>query len=198
MILNKMPTIKDEEYNAARDFLSRTDESGINELGLFIVQAYQRVDEMLELKDFTTCKRLIMVGCGPFPMTVIHVLKRYPSIIIEAIDIDKEALVMAKKVVKKFSLQHKVQLVHSSGVDYNYAGADIIYIANLVSPKAKVLKRVAKSSQLKTLVILRDPVQVNQKYPENGITSIDNDFVIEGESKANERFNSKDFFLRRI
>jgi hypothetical protein len=189
--------IKQEEFKAAKLLLAKLEFSNIDDLGEFITEAYARVADMLRYKDFESCKNLTMVGCGPFPMTILHVLHMYPYIKINAIDNDKEALSVAAQVIEKFSFDDNISLIHSDGIKHDYSNADIIYIANLARPKDKILKRIAQFITTGTLVVLRDPTALGKDRAESGLLSIENMFIIDDVGKDSEMFASRDIFLRR-
>ncbi len=192
-------SIKSQEYIAANKILKDSENErellSIDSLGPFAVEAYSRVADMFSWSDFETCKQFIMIGCGPLPVTLLHVADKCPDINILGIDIDNESIEMAKRVVRRLGLQ-TIELQHNDGISYVYSGASIIYVANLVFPKAEVLKQISRSAEPGSLVILRDPTKNGSHLADVGFDAIDESYSIEGMGIENEMFQSKHVFLR--
>jgi hypothetical protein len=189
--------IKQKEYEVAETIIaSMNDCYDITQLGDFAEVAYNRVVDMFDFDDFDSCKHLTMVGCGPFPMTVLHIINKYPDMKIDAIDIDPEAISITEKLIKQLGLQASVKLHCNNGLDHDYSASSIVYIANLVRPKAKVLDTVWKNCEKSTLVVLRDPTKAGDDYAESGLSSVDERFNIEGFGTDDSTFHSRHVFLR--
>lgn len=189
--------IKQKEYEVAEKIIESMDGSyDIAQLGEFAAVAYDRVVDMFDFDDFDNCKHLTMVGCGPFPMTVLHIISKYPSIKIDAIDIDSEAIKITRKLITKLGLESTVTLHCNNGLDHDYSGSSIIYIANLVRPKKEVLGKVWSDCEKNTLVVLRDPTASGNAFAESGLSSIGNEFIVDGFGKNDSVFHSRHVFLR--
>ncbi|MCP4469660.1 MAG: hypothetical protein GY815_03055 [Gammaproteobacteria bacterium] len=193
--------IKQSEYQAASILLERIgahkSESTVLSLGDFAKEAYQRVGEIFEWDDFKNCQDMIMIGCGPLPVTALHVAERCPLIKIYALDVDEKALKVARQVIDVLEVE-QIDLIHDDGVSYQYGIASIIYIANLVRPKSEVLRQIAKTAAPGTLVILRDPTRAGVTVAEAGIDHIGSNYKIEGFGEDNDVFMSKHVYLRLV
>jgi trans-aconitate methyltransferase len=193
--------IKKQEYEAAQRILSkgsaRLNGQSIRSLGDFAKEAYSRVEDMFAYKDFDNCERFVMVGCGPLPVTLLHVAERYPLMAIEGLDVDEDAVVVARKVAHTIGAS-RVNVSQGDGVSYSYAAANIVYIANLVSPKAEVLARISATAPLGALIVLRDPTQEGAHWAEVGLAAVDARFHVEGEGEGSRLFQSRHVFLRLV
>lgn len=190
--------IKRQEYDAAGRLLEQLGPgAGIDTLGDFAREAYARVADMFEWQNFETCRRMTMVGCGPLPVTALHVAARCPHIEIDALDVDEAALEMAARVADALEAEG-IRFRQSDGIDYGYDDTQIVYIANLVSPKAAVLRRVAQTAPAGTLVILRDPTRAGRDCAEVGVERLDRAFEIAGLGADSEVFMSRHVFLRLV
>ena len=159
-------------------------------------QTYLRVGEALRLVVFSGCQRLVMVGCGPFPAAALYVYDHESAPDISALDNDANAVEMARQVVAVHAPE-RVHVFESDGSRYDYSGADVVYIANLVSPKADVLARIADTASSATRVILRDPFAYGKLFAERGLADLDGRFVVTRIGEDNRHFFSKHFLLAR-
>lgn len=102
-------------------------------------------------------KRFVMVGCGSFPITMFVACEKYKQLSIIGIDSSAEAIINAKEL--KYKLPYdKIIFKIEDGINYNYRNEDTIFIANLVIPKTKVLKRIAMTCKIGTKILLRVPI----------------------------------------
>ncbi|EGG95021.1 hypothetical protein IMCC1989_1967 [gamma proteobacterium IMCC1989] len=189
--------IKQKEYEVAEKIIaSMKHDYDIGQLGSFAEAAYNRVVDMFDYHDFENCQHLTMVGCGPFPMTVLHIINKYPSLKVDAIDIDPAALKVTENLIKQLGLQDKIKLYCNNGLNHDYSLSSIVYIANLVRPKAEVLNKVWQDCKKDTLIVLRDPTESGGIYAEAGLPSAGNKFLVEGFGKNDNTFHSRHVFLR--
>ena len=189
--------IKKKEYEVVDELLANPEAfNDISQLGGFAITAYNRVVDMFELDDFASCQQLVMVGCGPFPMTALHIVKKYPNIKIDALDIDCSAVDTAQKLIDCLGLNDNIRLYHNNGLTFDYSEASIVYVANLVRPKSAVLQKIHLCCKSNTLVVLRDPTKTGDIYAESGLSSIDDSFSVEGFGCDDETFHSRHVFLR--
>lgn len=193
--------IKQNEYEAAELLLerikARNSDSTILSLGDFAKEAYQRVGEIFEWDDFESCRNLVMIGCGPLPVTALHVADKYPAIKIYALDADAKALKVAQRVIDALEVG-QISFIHDDSVSYEFAFASIIYIANLVRPKREVLRQISKTAAPGTLVVLRDPTRAGTAVAEAGIDHLGSSYKIEGFGEDNDVFMSKHVYLRLV
>jgi hypothetical protein len=162
----------------------------------FSRNAYVRIKEVQDFIDFSKCGTFAMVGCGPLPATLFYIHEKTNVETIIGVDNSREAIDLAGKLLEHQTFP-RIQLKHLNGMNCNYQEADIIYIANLVSPKRKILNRIIETTRDGVTVILRDPYGMGILLSESGMEELDPRFILIGEGTKNEYFLSKHFFLRR-
>ena len=115
-------------------------------------------------------KNFIMIGCGSFPITLFSVCEKYKQLNTIGIDSSPEAIINAKELKGKLKYKNVIfEIV--DGINYNYINMDTIFIANLVIPKTKVLKRIAMTSKPGTKILLRVPVMYGSLLSEDAVHS---------------------------
>jgi len=102
--------------------------------------------------------REAFIGCGALPLTSIWLAKDY-GIKTVAVDNDKEAVFLARKVVNRLGLSRYIRVVNSSGQDFNYANYCVVHIASMAgrnsSEKRAIFKRVKATADTDTVIIGR-------------------------------------------
>ena len=117
-----------------------------------IINEFQSIDKYL-----SKSKKFIMVGCGSFPLTLFYIREKYSKLNIIGIDNSPEAIINAKMLIKKLMFSN-IRFDIIDGINYDYSDIDTVFIANLVMPKTKVLKRIAMTCKSGTIILLRVPV----------------------------------------
>lgn len=124
-------------------------------------------------------KTFAMVGCGSFPITMFVAYERYKQLSIIGIDTSAEAIINAKELKNKLKF-NKIVFKIEDGINYNYVNEDTIFIANLVIPKTKVLKRIAMTCKPGTKILLRVPIVYGSLLSEDvNYTSINSFKVVD-------------------
>jgi hypothetical protein len=127
-------------------------------------RTYDRVAEVLRLADFAACRRFVMVGCGPFPAAALLVRDATAVPEIVAVDSDESAAATARRVVEAMG-ERRIQVVCADGAAYDYGGAQIVYLANQVCGKNRVLGRVEETAP-NAVVVLREPYGIGRLFAE--------------------------------
>ena len=117
-----------------------------------IAAEFEKLDKYMK-----NSKKFVMVGCGSFPITMFVAHEKYNQLIITGIDSSSEAIINAKDLKNKLSYNNIIFTIFD-GINYNYSDCDTIFIANLVIPKTKVLKRIAMTCKQGTKILLRVPI----------------------------------------
>ncbi len=156
---------------------------------------YERVHDLFDQLDFSSCHRFVMVGCGPLPGTLLHVMDSTGVARIIGLDTDKVAVSTVNRLAERFGLD-RLSAVDCDGSSYDYKDADIVYVANLVHGKMKVLCRIADTVKDGTDVVLRDPSSIGTILTESGSKDLDARFVITGAGDLASEFWSRHMFLR--
>jgi hypothetical protein len=158
---------------------------------------YNRVSEMFAAVDFSKCQRLVMVGCGRVPAAIFHVHDRTDIPDIVGLDILREAVSGARSLLTQLGYARATAVV-CDGASYDYAGAQIVVIANMVSPKAEVVSRVADTGPAEVRVVVRDPLSLGRLWSDSVERALDPRFEIIGKGEGQAHWSlSRDLYLGR-
>ena len=159
----------------------------------FTDQSYRRVRDMFDSVDFSSCRRFVMVGCGPLPVTIFHVLAKTDVASVVGLDVNRTTIETVRTYIGKLDLR-RFRALHADGGTYSYERADIIYVANLVSPKTATLARIAETARSGTPVIVRDPISFGRLIADRGFDACGDLFMLRYVGSGNKKFLSRHVF----
>jgi SAM-dependent methyltransferase len=159
------------------------------------LSAYRRIDDIFEHIDFTTARLFVMVGCGYFPVTALQATQRFKNLKVVALDTDPQALIGGRQVTQSLGLTNIEFNLHD-GATYDYTGADIIFVANMVSPKDATIRRILDTSRHDTSIVVREPYGLGCLWTERAEDSLDSRVCIK-HFGVGSRYLSRNAFLRR-
>jgi len=156
--------------------------------------AYKRLDEVFEHVDFSRCRRAVMVGCGgrPFTMLRIHDQTTVPEII--GLDIVPEAVETANIVAAKLGYT-RCHAEFRNGRDYDYRGAQVVYVASMVSPKTGVVSRIADTAPPDLQLVLWEPYSLARLWSERAEETLDPRLEVVGRTRVSRNM-TRDVFVR--
>lgn len=127
--------------------------------------SYERVGDMFRHVDFARCQRFVMVGCGQLPVTALHVMAvtAVPDIVV--VDISEAAIEAVQRLSDRFGWR-RLRAVHQAGHLLDYRGADVIYLANMISPKSAALHRALLTAPAHAQIVLREPYALGRLWAE--------------------------------
>jgi len=108
--------------------------------------------EEFEIVDINENDTILHIGCGPLPNTLITLAQHFKANY-TGIDKDKEAVKIARKIVKEYRLNIKIE--EGDAIDYPLQHFDIIIVSYGVEPKEKIFKRLRKETKENVRIILR-------------------------------------------
>lgn len=157
--------------------------------------AYKRLDEVFDHVDFNDCRRAVMVGCGgrPFTMFRIHDQTTVPEIV--GLDIVPEAVETANRLAAKLGYS-RLRAELRDGCDYDYSGAQVVYVASMVSPKAAVVSRIADTAPDDVQIVLWEPYSLGRLWAESAERTLDPRLEITGRTSISRNM-TRDVFVRR-
>ena len=158
--------------------------------------AYNRVPELFDRVVFRNCRCLVMVGCGSLPFTIFHVHDRTEVPEIIGIDIVPEAVETANELAKRLGYA-RVRAELQDGRSYDYSQAQIVFIANMVSPKPTVVSRIADTAPKDVQIIVREPYSLGRLWAESSERSPDPRLEITGRGRSGSWNLSRAVFLSR-
>ena len=160
-----------EEYLANEILFSPTPWTVLDNFELF--PRYRAlIKNQINLLNLKQKERIIFIGCGPLPISLI-VLKKYFNIDSIGIDSDPNAITLAKNCLKKLGFNKGIGIIHGNeSIVEEYTGNSVAVAAmaipkkrifnklKLLSKKRKDLKIIYRTySGLRTL--LHDPVSTD-------------------------------------
>lgn len=158
--------------------------------------AYDRANEIYDHVVFDDTKKFVIVGCGQLPFTAFHAHDHTRNAEIVAIDICDDAIESVNQLAFHFKMD-RLKAQKATGENFDYDQAGIVYIANMVSPKSDVLKRIAMTSSTDVRVVLRDPYSIGRLWSERGIDALHPHFAVTGYGEG-ANYKSRHVFLQRM
>ena len=149
---------------------------------------------MLDLEDAHT---LVMVGCWPLPETILFYYENTLIDTIVALDNNQEAVVMAGKLIRSQSL-NRIKTIRIDGTHYDYKDADIICLANFVSPKSKVFDQIAKTAKVNVQIVTRTPILFWRMLYEDTVNALNSRLAVVKESPVNPFFLAKTLLIKKL
>ena len=156
---------------------------------------YDRVADMFTHVDFSNCRRFVLVGAGELPSTALHVHDRTTVAHIDCLDTRPEA-VRSVEAIAAWLGSDRLRALRFDGTQYDYSEADVIFVANMVTPKQVVLARILDTAPDHVRIILRDPYSLGLLWAEEGGVALDPRLSIVARGAAS-RSLSRDLFLVR-
>lgn len=132
-------------------------------------------------------KNMVMVGCGALPYTLLHACWKKPSLACTGLDYDNGSLVQAHKVRSCLRLDERIHYITQNGHMFDYRDHDLIVVANIVSPKHRVLERIATTAPRGAVIVVRNPVTFGELLWEDARYTYLNGLELAG------RFDAKPF-----
>lgn len=157
--------------------------------------AYDRVHDMFGRVEFQRCRRFVMVGCGQLPVTVFHVHDKTDVSELVALDIRPDAVETVGKLAARLGLL-RVKAERCDALRHDFSEAQIVYVANMVSPKGAVLARIADTAPDGVQIIVREPYALGRLWAESGERDLDPRLEVTARGPGS-RYLSRDVFLRR-
>ena len=156
---------------------------------------YDRLNDLTDLVDLVNCKRFVLIGCGPLPLTLFYAYDQSPTLELIGVDIDASSLSIAHKLAKSLRLE-TISFVNKDGSQFDYGGADIVYVANQVYPKRPVLNQIAKTADSDVQVVVREPTRLGELLSESVSQQIPPQFSIVRSGQENKHFLSLHLLLK--
>jgi len=108
--------------------------------------------EEFEMIDINEKNAILHIGCGPLPNTLITLAQHFKANY-TGIDKNKEAVEIAKRIVKEYELNIKIE--EGDAISYPLKKFDIIIVSYGVEPKEKVFERLREETKENVKIILR-------------------------------------------
>jgi hypothetical protein len=158
---------------------------------------YDRVSDMFQNIDFNNCSRLVMVGCGPSPVSIFQVHDRTEIPDILAIDVAPDAIDKVRALIEHFGLS-RIRAEVCDGREFDYRSAGIVFVANMVSPKAAVVSQIADTSPIAVQIAVRDPYGLGLLWAESAERALDPRLKVVGKGHPGLSLSRDVYIKRRI
>jgi hypothetical protein len=148
------------EMRAGEEVLRRHTEARSSVLA---AEGYAGVDCELQLVGDAALQLVIVVGCGPYPETLLAISESALTIHrVVGLDRSPQAVRIAGEVIKRCraAKQHlpRVRAECAPAAEASYQAADVVLLANGVEGKRAVLHRIAATAPPGVRVLARNPV----------------------------------------
>jgi len=112
-------------------------------------------------------QRIVMVGCGWRPVTMFQLHESTDAREIVGLDVVPDAVETAAALASKLGYD-RVRTELCDGLSFDYSGADIVYVASMVSPKQDVITRILDTAPEDVRIVLWEPVSLGRLWVESG------------------------------
>ncbi|MFH1455222.1 MAG: hypothetical protein ABIF22_02810 [bacterium] len=142
-------------------FLSNNCEVLNDSKSILSKEDYIGVEKELALAgdSFNGCS-IAMIGCGPFPETLMEIYKYNPTVKM-AIGIDnrEDVVKISNNIIKRiFPQSLNIKTIVSDATHFNYSSIDVIFLANGLIGKDNILKQIYRTASVNTKVLVRNPI----------------------------------------
>ena len=161
-------------------------------------ETYLQTNKDITLIDWQGKKKIVMVGSGPLPETILYLYDHTNIEQIVGLDNNQEAIFIAGEMIRSIKNTSRIQLQHYNGLHYDYSDADIIYVANFITPKIKILDRIAVTAKNGVQVLVQTPVSFGKMLYESATDGLNPRLTLTQEGAINTYFLSKTLVLQKF
>lgn len=100
----------------------------------------------LSMLKGTAPRRALFIGSGPFPISAIW-MHRQLKIPVDGLDVSGDAIERSQRLIDSLHLSDAIKLIHQRSADYDVSEYDVIIIALLAKPKARILENIHRTAK---------------------------------------------------
>ncbi len=119
----------------------------------FIFFQKMTLDEF-SMIDLPPGASVINIGCGSFPHTII-LLARERGWMLTGVDKDKKAVENAQRVIKEYTCNDTIKIIHGEGRDVDVVQFDLIILSHGIEPKKEILEHLGNQMKKDALLLYR-------------------------------------------
>lgn len=157
---------------------------------------YDRVASLFDHIDFSQCRRFAMVGCGPLPVTALHVMERAHVRQCDVLDISPAAVEFVGALKARFGWD-ALNPIEEDGRRFDFSQADVVFVANMVHGKAETTRRILETAPAHAQIVIREPYSVGGLWAERAEPELAGLARVTARG-AVSRHLSRDVYLRRL
>jgi len=101
------------------------------------------IRNQVKARHITKNNRLVFIGCGAVPMSLI-LLSRLYGIRSIGLESSKKTAKLSTKVIKSLGLEKEIEIIQSDDLDLEKFDWDIALVAALAEPKARIFKSLSR------------------------------------------------------
>lgn len=110
-------------------------------------------------------QRVVMVGCGWRPVTMFHLHESTDAREVIGLDVVPDAVETSAALARILGYD-RMKTAVCDGQNFDYSGADLVYVASMVSPKQAVIERILETAPEDVCVVLWEPVSLGRLWLE--------------------------------
>ncbi|MFF5780757.1 hypothetical protein ACFY7Y_27960 [Streptomyces virginiae] len=149
-----------DETRTSRRVLADARRTGLGDVSMLAVEGYRGVSGELYLLRGRPADRAAVIGCGPYPETLMALrasglVRRFAV----GIDRNEASAALAAAVTGRFCAPLpavRIDCADAAAVDY--APYDLVVVANGLTAKARVLDRIHRTAPTGVRVLMRGPL----------------------------------------
>ena len=153
---------------------------------------YSYKGDWIQMLDFATVEKLVLVWCWSMPETMIYINENADLKKITAIDDNYEAIYIAWEMVASLWLQN-IDLVYWDWIDFDYKDADIVFIPSFTPKKDEILKSIVKSSKDNVQILVRSPKYLSHMLFDTMHLEFHPQLRVVDIRKSNSEFSTQEF-----
>jgi hypothetical protein len=139
-------------------------------------------------------RRIVMVGCGWRPVTMFYLHEATDAQEIIGLDVIPDAVETSATLARKLGYG-RMRTTLCDGASFDYAGADLVYVASMVSGKREVIARILETAPANVRLALWEPISLGRLWLESSEPEGISELEIIGRGPVVRQ--SQDIFARR-
>jgi protein-L-isoaspartate O-methyltransferase len=112
------------------------------------------VNKEIKLANISKKDKILVIGAGSIPATSVQIAKTINANVV-SIDIDKSAIINAKKLVEHLGLSDKLIMETADGSNYFFEKFDVIFILYGITKNIELFNNLSKRIRTGTRIIFR-------------------------------------------
>lgn len=147
------------EMLASRELLADTSVTDLSAASMLALENYRSIDGELALLADRPALDAAVLGCGPFPETLIGIQdSALVGESITGVDRNHEAVTLADAMVKRFCAPRPAtRITHADAESVDFGDFDLVVVANGLTGKARLLDRIHRTAPPGVRVLVRNP-----------------------------------------
>lgn len=158
---------------------------------------YQQTNHEMKMLDLSQCKKMVIIGCGCLPETILYIHDNSSINEIIGIDDNQEAIFVAGEMIRHQNLKN-INLLHYNSKNYDYSNVDAVIITNMMKDKKTILKRIASTSKDHIQILARTPILLGHMFYEDASQSLDKRLYIETSQQVSDYFLEETLLIKKL